>query len=188
MTRPGSAPPTVSPGLRRYLGDRERVVEEVRWHPVWLLRSTLVLLGWLLLLGWVGSGLRRGAALESALGPALLAVVAWYLWRVLQWRTERLIITDRRLLMVTGLLSRKVAVMPLRKVTDMTFEQPLVGRLFDRAGWGTFVFESAGQDQAFHRVRFLPQPDRLYRKLTDEIFGERGIYGRKPTTGGPSED
>ncbi len=188
MTRPGSAPPTVSPGLRRYLGDRERVVEEVRWHPVWLLRSTLVLLGWLLLLGWVGSGLRRGAALESALGPALLAVVAWYLWRVLQWRTERLIITDRRLLMVTGLLSRKVAVMPLRKVTDMTFEQPLVGRLFDRAGWGTFVFESAGQDQAFHRVRFLPQPDRLYSKLTDEIFGERGIYGRKPTTGGPSED
>ena len=170
----------VSPGLRRYLGDQEVVVAEVRWHPVKLLRATLALLVWVALIGWVASGLRPGAVLESALAPALLGGVAWYGWRVLEWRTERLLVTDRRLLMITGLLSRRVAVMPLRKVTDMTFEQPLVGRLFDRAGWGTFVFESAGQDQAFHRVKFLPRPDELYRKLTDQIFGEHGIYGRKP--------
>ncbi len=75
--------------------------------------------------------------------------------------------------------------MPLRKVTDMTYQRPLVGRLFAGHGWGTFVFESAGQDQAFHTVRFLPEPDRLYRQLTEEIFGEHGIYGRRgrPTAG-----
>lgn len=69
--------------------------------------------------------------------------------------------------------------MPLRKVTDMTYQRPLVGRLFAGHGWGTFVFESAGQDQAFHTLSFLPEPDLLYRQLTEEIFGEHGIYGRR---------
>jgi hypothetical protein len=70
--------------------------------------------------------------------------------------------------------------MPLRKVTDLTFETPLIGRLFARYGWGTFIFESAGQDQALHRVPFVPRPAELYHKLSDEIFGEFGISGRKP--------
>ena len=178
-----------APDVRRYLIPGERLVAEVQWHPVWLLRSTLVLVGTLVVAGWLSAGLDDGDALGTLLGPVLMGVLLWYGWRFLEWRTERLVVTDRRLLMVNGLISRRLAVMPLRKVTDMTFTQPLMGRIFDRYGWGTFVFESAGQDQAFHTIPYLPTPDALYQTLTNEIFGENGIYGRKrPPPGAPVPD
>ena len=187
MTRPPppSAAPARSPDLARYLLDRERLVAEVRWHPVALLRPTLWLVGLLSLTGYVAGGLPDVSVLAPRLPYLLLALLAWYAWQVMSWRRERLVVTDRRLLLVTGLLSRRVAVMPLRKVTDLTFEQPLAGRLAGAHGWGTFVFESAGQDQAFHRIRFVPHADELYHRLTEEIFGEGGIFGRKAAPAPP---
>lgn len=164
--------------LVRYLTEQERVVAEVHWHPVQLLWPTVKVLALLTLLGWVAGGLPERSLLARWLPVAFLVLVGWYLVQFLSWRFERLVVTDRRLLLVSGLLSRRVAVMPLRKVTDMTYDQPLVGRLFDTYGWGTFIFESAGQDQAFHRIEHVPRPDELYHQLTNEIFGEDGIYGR----------
>jgi hypothetical protein len=175
-----SATPARPPDLDRYLLARERLVADVRWHPVAVLAPTLWLLGLLTLFGWVAAGLPDNSTLGPVLPFLLLALVGWYAFRIASWRRERLVVTDRRLLLVSGLISRRLAVMPLRKVTDMTYEQPLASRMFDDYGWGTFIFESAGQDQAFHRIRFLPRPDELYRLLTEEIFGEHGIYGRKP--------
>ncbi len=175
--------PARSGDLAHYLLERERLVSEVRWHPVSLARPTVVLLALLTLLGWVGAGLPE----QSILGPWLpfagLALAAWYGLQVLEWQRRHLVVTDRRLLLISGVVSRRVAVMPLRKVTDLTYEQPLVGRLFAAYGWGTFVIESAGQDQAFHRIPYMPQPELLYRQLSEEIFGEHGIFGRKPLPG-----
>ena len=170
-----SAPESSS---RRYLLPSEKLVAEVHWHPVWLLRPTLVLVGALLLIGVMAGGVSDGNVFTKVLGVAALAVFAYWGWKVLQWRNERLVVTDRRLLLVTGLLARRVEVMPLVKVTDMTFEQPLVGRMFDQVGWGTFVFDSAGQAGRLSRVPYLPHPDDLYQKLMDQIFGQGGTYGR----------
>ena len=38
-------------------------------------------------------------------------------------------------------------------------------------GYGTFVMESAGQDQALHHVKWVPDPDHTYRAICAEIFG-----------------
>ena len=65
--------------------------------------------------------------------------------------------------------------MPLTKVTDMSYNRSPLGRLL---GYGTFVMESAGQDQALHTVGWVADPDRTYRAMCAEIFGvdntERG--------------
>lgn len=158
------------------------------WHPVWLLRPTLWALGLLGLLTWVGTRLPERSVLGPALPWLVAALVCWWGWSYLSWRRERLVVTDRRLLLLNGLISRRIAVMPLRKVTDLTYEQPLVGRIFDAYGWGTFLFESAGQDQAFHRIAYVPHPDDLYHRLSEEIFGERGIYARKKSPGTSTTD
>lgn len=173
-------------GSDRYLIEQERLVAEVHWHVAWLFRPAAIFVGTLLLVGWVGSGVPPGNVLLQLLGLTVVAVVLWFGWKYAEWRSERLLVTDRRLLLVTGLLTRRVAVMPLLKVTDMTFLQPPFGRLLDAYGWGTFVFESAGQDQALHRVPFLPHPDALYRQLTNEIFGDGGVYGRRRVAGDPA--
>ena len=43
----------------------------------------------------------------------------WLLWRVLNWRRDWFVATDKRFLLFYGFIRRKVAMMPLLKVTDV---------------------------------------------------------------------
>jgi hypothetical protein len=164
----------VQPGdearARQYLLERERLVEVVQWH--WVRLAKPVSIGVLLLVGLFAIGLQL--PLESPLTPVVAAGVigtsGWLAWTVWEWKVERLLITERRIMLVTGVFTRKVAMMPLKKVTDMTFERPLLGRLLGRWGWGTFILESAGQDQALHEMTPLPEPEELYRTVSQVIF------------------
>ena len=61
--------------------------------------------------------------------------------------------------------------MPLTKVTDMRFERIPAGRLL---GYGKFVVESAGQDQALQTVDHLPYPEQLYLEVCGLIFKDKG--------------
>jgi hypothetical protein len=50
-------------------------------------------------------------------------------------------------------------------------------------GYGKFVVESAGQDQALSTIDFVPHPDRLYQQISDLLFGgDKGTPGALVTT------
>jgi hypothetical protein len=115
------------------------------------------------------------ARIDPALGT--LSTVVWWAWfalmgraawKVVNWRHDWFIATDKRLLLFHGFITRRVPMMPLTKVTDMAYERSVPGRIF---GYGRFVLESAGQDQALHKVTFVPDPDHHYRVMCAEIFG-----------------
>jgi membrane protein YdbS with pleckstrin-like domain len=94
-------------------------------------------------------------------------VLSYLIWHLIEWWFDRFIVTDRRIMLVTGIVTRKVAMMPLVKVTDMSYERTVLGRLL---GYGEFIMESAGQDQALRRVDFVPQPDWLYNRMCALLF------------------
>ena len=71
------------------------------------------------------------------------------------------------MLLATGVFTRSVNMMPLTKVTDMRFERSAAGRLL---GYGKFIVESAGQDQALRSVDHLPYPEQLYLEVCGLIF------------------
>ena len=60
--------------------------------------------------------------------------------------------------------------MPLAKVTDMSFQRSAMGRIL---GYGKFILESAGQDQALTRVDHLPYPEQLYLEVCGLIFKDK---------------
>jgi uncharacterized membrane protein YdbT with pleckstrin-like domain len=99
-----------------------------------------------------------------------VVVVARLTILVIDWWVERIVITDQRVMMSTGIITQRLAMMPLRKVTDLTFQQTLLGRML---GYGTMVVESAGQIQALNRIEYMPKPDEIYEALTEMIFGEK---------------
>jgi hypothetical protein len=68
---------------------------------------------------------------------------------------------------VYGIVVRKVAMMPMAKVTDMRYDRSLMGMLF---GYGVYVLESAGQDQALTKVNYIPNPDLHYQEISAIIF------------------
>jgi uncharacterized membrane protein YdbT with pleckstrin-like domain len=115
----------------------------------------------------------NGSILSGQHAIMLIVWVGWlilFLWALVKaatWSVEYFVVTSRRMILTSGLLTRKVAMMPLNKVTDMSFQRSLGGRLF---GYGEFILESAGQDQALRNIPFIPYPEQLYLEVCDLLF------------------
>src|ERR1700712_1130108 len=142
--------------LDKYLIPSETPVVVTRRHWASLARTgaltgVIFLVGLLLL---VYAGDSQGMTIFALM--VLLVALVWFGWAWWTWWTDDFVITDRRVLLIEGILTRKVAIMPLSKVTDLTYERSLFGRVL---GYGVFVVESAGQHQAFSRIEFMPRPD-----------------------------
>lgn len=156
------------PPLEPYLLRTERRVVSVRRHYALLLVPTVQTLAGLFAVAFLTAGLEPGNIVRDLLWYGVLALVARLVWKLAEWSHDRFVVTDRRIVLSSGLLSRKVAMMPLRKVTDMTFRQSPLGRLM---GYGVFVLESAGQDQALRQIDYVPTPARLYLVICELMFG-----------------
>jgi membrane protein YdbS with pleckstrin-like domain len=77
-------------------------------------------------------------------------------WGALREHRDRFVITNMRVFRLHGVLSRKLATMPLHRILDITVNRPLHGRLL---GFGHFVFESAAQEQGLREIRYVGRPD-----------------------------
>jgi len=166
--------------LDRYVLPDERIVVATRHHWAKLLEPAATVVVSFVLVTLISANAERAVG-QVALGLwwVWLAVVARLVWRLLEWRNEWFVATDKRLLKTYGLITHKVAMMPLRKVTDMNYARSPFGRVL---GYGQFLLESAGQDQAMRQIDWLPDPDDAYRRICDTIFGPNG---QDPDEDGP---
>lgn len=150
----------------RLRGD-ERLVAATRQHwvkPAWALAVPTAVAG---LLIWLAAVLPPGTTGLLDLGWVVwLGLVVRMGWRLWGWSVSWFAVTDERLLLSYGRLTHKLAMMPLSKVTDMTYVRTSVGQTL---GFGEFVLESAGQDQALHRVRLLPRSQLLYDLIYEQL-------------------
>src|SRR6266516_2451285 len=135
---------TAPASVNRYLLPGERQVITVRLHPAILLGPIIIVL-----VGLVIAGVLTSSIAKSNHGALDLI---WFIWALLLAR-----------------LIWKVAFLPLNKVTDMRFERSMNGRFL---GYGTFILETAGQDQAFREVDFIPYPEQLYLEVCGMIMPE----------------
>jgi len=162
---------TVPASVNRYLLPHERQVITVHQHPAVLIMPILETLVGLAIAGWLSDSLAHGN------GTAILVI--WVLWglvlvrlavKVCEWSVNYFVVTSQRMLLSTGIVTHKVNMMPLSKVTDMSFQRSATGRIL---GYGEFIVESAGQDQALRNVRFLPYPEQLYLEVCGLIFKDK---------------
>jgi len=165
LVTPGDSAPA---SIHRYLLPHEQQVITVRRHPAVLMTPIAFVLGGLVVAGVLSNVMvGKNGALVNWIWWAWLVLLAWFVWKVATWSVDYFVITNQRMLLTTGLLTRKVAMMPLAKVTDMSFQRSISGRML---GYGEFVLESAGQDQAFRVVDYLPYPEQLYLEVCSMIF------------------
>ncbi len=163
--------------VSRYLFPTEKFRGEWRKHWIHLSQPLGIAVGATILLGWLtGFVARQGAASMITIGIlAWLAVLGWVGWRVADWYYDRFILTNKRIMAISGIVDRKVAMMPLLRVTDMKYEQNATGRTLR---YGTFVVESAGQDQALRVVKHLPNPNELYLRIVEEMYEPEAVEAR----------
>ncbi|CAN5201588.1 hypothetical protein BH20ACT9_BH20ACT9_18300 [soil metagenome] len=151
----------------RYLTYNEEVVRTVRRHPSVLLPSAALAVA-VVVAAFLLSPTYGGDWISGAMWWLALLAVLRLVWRSAHWWHDRITVTDRRIFETSGIFTRRIATMPLRQVTDLTFRRSLFGRAF---GYGEFVLETAGQHQAFESIRFLPNPDDFYRTVMWLVFG-----------------
>ena len=164
--------------VRRYLFPTEKFRGEWRRHWIHLIKKLTVGVVATFVLGYL-SGYFAKQNIASGLTIlvfAWIAVMGWVLWDVAEWYYDRFILTNKRVMLIEGIISRKVAMMPLARVTDMKYTQSALGRVL---GYGTFEIESAGQDQALRNVNNLPNPTDLYLQVVEEMYEPEASEARR---------
>jgi hypothetical protein len=156
---PGWEPPV---SIARFMMPKEKLRLLIRQLPIPLAVHMAAMFGGLL------------AAIAVSQIPAIPAaarLVAWILWiflaarlfvAVASWPNYHIAMTDKRLLVISGISSREVAPFPLPDVDQVGFRQSVRGRLI---GYGTIIISPAGgTPSTFH---FMPYPERLYLLILD---------------------
>ncbi|MGC5054468.1 PH domain-containing protein [Micromonospora sp. DT48] len=163
--------------VARYLFPTERYRGEWKRHWIHLATPIIVGVAATFVLGYL-SGFLAGQDVGALTTIAVLlwfAVMGWVAWRVADWWYDRFILTNKRVMVVNGIITRRVAMMPLVRVTDMKYEQTPAGRALN---YGTFVLESAGQEQALREVKNLPNPNELYLRVVEEMYEPQAVEAR----------
>jgi uncharacterized membrane protein YdbT with pleckstrin-like domain len=154
-----------SRSIDKYLMPYEAHRLTIRRHPASLMVPVGAAFGGLIAAGSLTTWLDGGGA-AMFLWLAWLGTVGWLIWRLIAWSMTYFVITEYRVTLISGVLNRRVAMMPLEKVSDITLDRNLLGRII---GYGTIVLESTGQDQALRNVIFMPYPEQLYFDISSMI-------------------
>jgi membrane protein YdbS with pleckstrin-like domain len=157
--------------VERHLLPHERQVLTVRFHPAVLIKPVAITLGALAIALGISVVPKIPGVVSLVVWLAFLGVLAYLGVKIWNWLEDYFVVTSQRLLLTTGIITRTVNMMPLGKVTDMSFKRSPWGRIF---GYGEFVVESAGQDQALRNIRNLPYPEQLYLEVCGLIFKDSG--------------
>jgi uncharacterized membrane protein YdbT with pleckstrin-like domain len=128
------------------LSEGEHLVLKLHQHwktvlrPIFVLAATVLALLVLLLLV---APVRNAAAARLGLGAvALVIVILFVAVPLLRWRTTSYELTNRRLRLRAGILSRTGRDFPLTRISDVSFAQGLLDRVL---GCGRLVVESPGE-------------------------------------------
>lgn len=108
------------------------------------------------------------------LAIAIALVPAAELVRIfLDWLNERYIITNRRVIQVSGTINKRVSDSALEKVNDVELRQSIIGRLL---GYGT-VSIITGSDIGVNRFRRISSPVRFKREM---LNAKEGLHKETP--------
>ncbi|HWG64529.1 MAG TPA: PH domain-containing protein [Streptosporangiaceae bacterium] len=150
-----------------YLQPQEETVVSVRMHPVAIIGPIVLALASLLVASLLSARVASNGVALKAIWILWAFPLGYSIWNFLDWQRTTFVITSNRMMLVTGVLSTSVGMLPLAKVTDMRLDQSASGRVLNYA---EFVIESAGQDQALRNIPFVPYPRNIYQVILAMTF------------------
>jgi uncharacterized membrane protein YdbT with pleckstrin-like domain len=162
------------------LSEGEEVVLRLHQHwktvlgPLLILAATVAgLLAVLLLV----SAARDSGPARIALGVLALAIVMiWVARPLLRWRTTSYELTNRRLRLRAGILTRTGRDFPLSKISDVSFSQGLLDRVL---GCGRLVVESPGERGQLVLTE-IPRVQHVQATLFQLVEDEQDRQSREP--------
>jgi hypothetical protein len=152
--------------IARYLLPWERAVVTIRLHPAILSFPVLTVL----------AGLLAAIALGFEHIGATPLLIIWLVWlgllfrmlfKIFGWLEDYYVVTNARMLIISGTSTRDVAMIPLAQLGDLRFRRTAMGRIL---GYGQFIIQPVGQGRPLWVINYLPYPEQLYLELCGLLF------------------
>lgn len=162
---------------RRLLNDNETV--SVDLHPHWWFLAWPILALVVATVAGVATLLvtEPESTLRAVAGwatiVAILLSACWLVSRYGRWLTTHFVITSRRVIFRTGLLTKRGIEIPIERVNTVHFRQSVLERI---VGAGDLLIESGGETgrQRFTDIR---QPDRVQKVIHAEMEARERRWG-----------
>src|SRR4051795_1361540 len=97
-----------------------------------------------------------------------LVAIAWAVWLGLkyrQWRMTYFVVTSRRVIYRSGVVSKRGVEIPLERINNINFHQRIIDRII---GAGDLDIESAGRDGQSH-FDFIRHPDGVQHEIYHQM-------------------
>ena len=169
------------------LADGEVVVRRARQH--WLALVPEARRAWLLLLIGIvalvaGLYVANGAAPWPTIGSglslvalaALLIGIVDAAYHVARWRAQDYVVTNRRVVLVEGILNKRAADSSLEKINDAILTQGVLGRIL---GFGDLDILTASESAIDH-FRIIAQASAFKREMLNQKHALELEVGRVP--------
>ena len=154
--------------VEQQLGAAEKILYTERHHWVffvaemikWILFAAAVLaLVLLIKLWWLPDATWVWFLLLVFLVPA-----ARIAWGFLSWRMNVYVLTNRRVIESTGVLSKRVADSSLEKLTDIVLKQSIFGRML---GYGDIIVLTAAAQAGINDLRQIRRPMQFKTQMVN---------------------
>lgn len=155
----------------KLINEGETVVLDLKPHWWFFWKHILVGGVLLIVLGvWVGLLDSKNWA-KIPLAVAILVYVAFVVVKYLTWTYTHFVLTDRRVISRSGIISKRGTEVPLDRVNNIDFSQKFWERLI---GAGDLSIESAGKDGQSH-FQNVRHPDMVQQ----EVYRQMEVNSRR---------
>lgn len=168
--------------IKDLLGENERILLVTRQH--WFVLFSNILLEILLIVLLVAGVIAASLVYPLATFGYILVLVplAGMLRDILVWSNRQYIVTNRRVIQISGVLSKDVVDSSLEKVNDVKMSQSFFGRLFD---YGDIEILTASE-MGVNNFRYIGNPIKFKTAMLNAKegmgFDEMGVHSQ------PAED
>jgi len=158
-----------------HLAAGEQLLINARPHWKQLISSALIFLiatvVATLAYSWLSDSSLTGTGRTITLWVIILAWLAIAVWKglipFLRWFTTHFVITDRRIMYRSGIITRHGIDIPMARVNSVQFRHGLIDRAFKT---GTLIIESASDDPL--EFSDIPKVESVHKLLYDELYNE----------------
>ncbi|HEX6060450.1 MAG TPA: PH domain-containing protein [Candidatus Limnocylindria bacterium] len=147
----------------------ERTLAVGRPFAWWVL---LLLIGLVLAIGSAVAAAQAATAVSLIALAAALVVLVFTIVRFIEWTSRVWVLTDRRVIARSGILSRTQAAVLLERIQDASLTRPFPASMF--ADYGVLKLETAGihsQERVTEGLQeiAITGASRFYAQLTDAL-------------------
>ena len=156
----------------------ENLILKLHQHWIFVAKSLLIPVALLLLTAVADVLIGPGHGVRTLLTLAVVAIaILWLIVVWIRWQSITYTLTDQRIKLESGVLSRSEKIIPIDRIQDCTTRQSLLGRML---GYGRVEVDAAGA-QGAEVLQHLPRPGVFRDQVFVQSERRRGVAPSSPT-------